>query len=98
MPKERDLMAEGLEVQRSRSPSLARSGSRRRRRRWSPLLNQEPEKGRPRNFRSGRQVVLLWEAPWQGVPCQTRGGNILSADRIYNFNGDKRLILDLYWV
>ena len=37
------------------------------------VLNQEPEKGRPRNFRSGRQVVLLWEAPWQGVPCQTRG-------------------------
>ena len=36
MPKERDLMAEGLEVQRSRFSSLASSGSRRRRRRRSP--------------------------------------------------------------
>ena len=80
-------MAEGLGV---KEPGVEVGGG--------VLLNQEPEKGRPRNLRSGRQVVLLWEAPWQGVPCQTRGGNILSLDRIYNFNGNKRLILDFYWV
>ena len=80
-------MAEGLGV---KEPGVEVGGG--------VLLNQEPEKGRPRNLRSGRQVVLLWEPPWQGVPCQTRGWNILSLDRIYNFNGNKRLILDFYWV
>ena len=79
-------MAEGLGV---KEPGVEVGGG---------VLNQEPEKGRPRNLSSGRQVVLLWEAPWQGVPCQTRGGNILRLDRIYNFNGNKRLILDFYWV
>ena len=87
MPKERDLMAEG---QGAKEPGVEIGGG--------VLLNQEPEKGRPRNLRSGRQVVLLWEPPWQGVPCQTRGGNILSLDRIYNSNGNKRLVLDFYWV